>query len=393
MQGQRDNLMRLIFLKTYILAKIGRAYRLAYLVFMVSFAMVLSGCFGAKIDEASSMQSQSVQAIPNEDKIITLSFIGDNVLGDYYGSNGETFNWQFEQLKGDYSYFFSKVKSVLENDDMTLGNLEGPLTTHSGDRLIKPFAFKGDPSYTEILKQGSVEAVNIANNHTRDYGMKGFSDTQQALQRAQIHYSGEGVLSIYEVKGVKIGMAGHRGWNVAIKTQVKREIERLREMGADIVIFTFHWGEERKHYPNDVQKDIGHFAIDNGADIVIGHHPHVLQGFEEYKGKKIIYSLGNFVYGGAKNPADKDSIIYQVRFGFGNKVDDLAHLAKKTTYLTNKKLHQFAVMQKWSELHSFVPVLISGQKNRNNYQPILAKGADKERIIERLETYSKALGE
>lgn len=350
--------------------------------------IALSGCFGDRV--APSQDTRGVAA--QKDDILTLSFVGDNVLGDYYGSNGETLNWYFtNKINKDYSYFFAKVKPILDKDDMTLGNLEGPLTTHSGDRLIKPFAFKGDPSYVEILKSGSVEAVNIANNHTRDYGMKGFNDTQTHLKNARIFYSGEGVLSIYEIKGKKIGMAGHRGWNLGIKTQVAKEIRSLRDMGADIVIFTFHWGEERKNYPNKIQQEIGRFAIDNGADIVIGHHPHVLQGIEEYKGKKIVYSLGNFVYGGAKNPADKDSVIYQVRFAFGTKQNQLEKISDDFIFIKNPKVKKVAKMEQWSELHSFVPVLISGAKTYNNYQPVIAQGQDKERIINRLNTYSESL--
>lgn len=320
---------------------------------------------------------------------IVISFIGDNVLGDYYGSQGETFNWQFSQVKGDFSYFFKKVKSVLEKDDLTLGNLEGPLTTHNDDRLIKKFAFKGNPKYTQILKEGSIEAVNIANNHTRDYGLQGFKDTQKYLKDAGIYYSGEGILSIYKINGVKVGMAGHRGWNLGVKSQVKNEIAQLRKMGADIVIFTFHWGEEREHYPNAVQKELGRYAIDNGADIVIGHHPHVLQGIEEYKGKKIVYSLGNFVYGGAKNPRDKDTIIYQVQFDFTDSAS--SKLDSNAAYLNNQKVRKVVKMPKWKETHSFIPVLLSGEKSRNNYQPVIAKGKDKERIVKRMQEYSKSL--
>ncbi|MCX2716871.1 CapA family protein [Helicobacter sp. MIT 21-1697] len=350
--------------------------------------MALSGCFGGKMAQIETTTPSK------QSNILTLSFVGDNVLGDYYGSNGETLNWYFENKIGkDYGYFFAKVKHILENDDMTLANLEGPLTTYSGDRLIKPFAFKGDPSYVKILKKGSVEAVNIANNHTRDYGIKGFEDTQTHLKNAQIFYSGEGILSIYEIKGKKIGMAGHRGWSVAVKKQVKEEIAALRQKGADIVIFTFHWGEEREHYPNATQKEIGRFAIDNGADIVIGHHPHVLQGIEEYKGKKIIYSLGNFVYGGAKNPADKDSIIYQVRFVFNTSPSQLDAMSKDLIFIENKKVRQIGKMPQWSELHSFIPVRISGATSYNNYQPVVAQGEDKERIIKRMNTYSASLSQ
>lgn len=350
--------------------------------------LLLGGCFGSKVGE---VQPEGIST--KEGDIITISFVGDNILGDYYGSNGETFNWYFKKVGGDYGYFFAKVKHIFENDDMSLANLEGPLTTHNGDRLIKPFAFKGDPSYVEILKRGGIEAVNIANNHTRDYGMQGFKDTQTHLKNAQIFYSGEGILSIYEIRGKKIGMAEHRGWNLGIKEQVKNEIKALREKGADIVIFSFHWGEEREHYPNKIQQEIGRFAIDNGADIIIGHHPHVLQGIEEYKGKKIIYSLGNFVYGGAKNPADKDSIIYQVRFAFNDGQKRLESLSKDMIYITHPKVEQIVHLPQWSELHSFIPVRISGERSFNNYQPIIAEGVDKERIIKRMDTYSSPLNQ
>lgn len=353
--------------------------------------LALGGCFGSKL--AQTPPIEEVEKAQDGD-ILTLSFIGDNILGDYYGSQGETLNWYFaHKINKDYGYFFAEVKEILQNDDMTLANLEGPLTTHDKDRLIKPFAFKGDPSYVEILKLGSIEAVNIANNHTRDYGMQGFKDTQLHLQNAQIHYSGEGILSIYEIRGKKIGMAGHRGWNLAIKTQVKNEIEALRNRGADIIIFSFHWGEERKHYPNGIQKELGRYAIDCGADLVIGHHPHVLQGIEEYKGKKIVYSLGNFVYGGAKNPPDKDSIIYQVRFAFGAKQSQLKTLSKDTIFIHNQKVQKLATLPKWSELHSFIPVLISGERHKNNYQPIIAQGEAKQRILERMNTYSASLSQ
>lgn len=359
-----------------------------HIFYSVMALIIFAGCATKHIDTQDATKTESTK----DGDILTLSFIGDNVLGDYYGSNGETLNYYFyHKIDKDYSYFFAKVKHILEADDMTLGNLEGPLTTHNGDRLIKPFAFKGDPSYVEILKKGSIEAVNLANNHTRDYGVQGFKDTQKHLKDAGIAFSGEGILYIYDIRGKKIGMAGHRGWNSGIKKQVKEEIDALRKMGADIVIFTFHWGEEREHYPNATQKDIGRFAIDNGADIVIGHHPHVLQGIEEYKGKKIVYSLGNFVYGGAKNPADKDSIIYQVRFAFGTDSETISKEAKNHIFIDGKHINAFVKMLKWSELHSFIPVMISGAKSHNNYQPIPATGADKVRIIQRMNTYSEPL--
>ncbi|WP_216634168.1 CapA family protein, partial [Helicobacter sp. CLO-3] len=243
-----------------------------------------------------------------------LSFVGDIVLGDYKGASGATFNAKFAEVK-DYAYFSRGVREVLSGDDLTIGNMEGVLSDKNlKNAFEKPFSFKGQSGYTKILEIASIEALNVANNHSRDYGKQGFIDTVENLIAASRAVFGEGIVHIYEVNDVKFGLAGHRGWNPAIKSQVKKEIEQLKKDGADVVIFTFHWGEERQHYPNATQRDIAHFAIDSGADMVVGHHPHVLQGVEEYKGKKIVYSLGNFIYGGAKNPNDKDSMIYQSEF-------------------------------------------------------------------------------
>ena len=244
-----------------------------------------------------------------------LSFVGDIVLGDYKGASGATFNAKFKEVGGDYDYFTKGIVSVLENDDLSIGNMEGVLSDKNlKNAFDKPFSFKGQSIFTQILKSAHIQALNIANNHSRDYGRQGFLDTIEHLQQADLAVFGEGILHIYEANGIKFGLAGHRGWNLGIKSQVKKEIKALRDQGADIVIFTFHWGEERKYYPNATQRELAHFSIDSGADMVIGHHPHVLQGIETYKGKKIIYSLGNFIYGGAKNPKDKDSMIYQTLF-------------------------------------------------------------------------------
>lgn len=243
-----------------------------------------------------------------------LSFVGDIVLGDYKGASGATFNAKFAEVK-DYAYFSRGVREVLSSDDLTIGNMEGVLSDKNlKNAFEKPFSFKGQSGYTKILEIASIEALNVANNHSRDYGKQGFIDTVENLIAASRAVFGEGIVHIYEVNDVKFGLAGHRGWNPAIKSQVKKEIDQLKKDGADVVILTFHWGEERQHYPNATQRDIAHFAIDSGADMVVGHHPHVLQGVEEYKGKKIVYSLGNFIYGGAKNPNDKDSMIYQSEF-------------------------------------------------------------------------------
>lgn len=332
--------------------------------------------------------------------VITLSFVGDCVLGDYKGASGATFNAKFEEVGGDYSYFSKGVLEVLGSDDLSVANLEGVLSDRDLENMFqKQFSFKGASEYANILRAASIESVNLANNHTRDYGTEGFQDTKESLKHAEIMYFGEGILRIAEIKGKKFGFSGHRGWSKHIKQSIKKDIARLKEMGAEVVIFSFHWGNEREHIPNELQSEIAYFSIDNGADLIIGHHPHVLQGIQEYKGKKIVYSLGNFIYGGAKNPQDKDSMIYQVDFTFYEDMQDLQRdLAlqdkdSQTQYLKSLSATDFNTERKLKLTHRIIPVSISGSVKFNDYSPIVFAYPSQEyqRIMERLEEYSLAL--
>ena len=132
-------------------------------------------------------------------------------------------------------------------------------------------------------------------------------------------------VALLDVDGVKVGLTGiyELAEHLEKKQQVKENIAALKEAGAELIIVNFHWGIEREYVPNDTQKTLAHLAVDEGADLVIGHHPHVLQGIEKYKGKYIAYSLGNFCFGGNSNPQDKDTMIFQQTFTIKNgKVKD-----------------------------------------------------------------------
>ena len=142
-------------------------------------------------------------------------------------------------------------------------------------------------------------------------------------------------------------------------------VEEARNKGADVVIACCHWGIEKVNYPNDYQKNLGHALIDKGADLVVGNHPHVLQGMEEYKGKIIIYSLGNFSFGANRNPADKDTAVYQQTFTFVDGVLQSDIAAK------------------------IIPARLSGHDNYNDYQPTIANEAQANVIIQRMNEYSK----
>jgi len=322
-----------------------------------------------------SLASMPVQAEEDVNTQIIISAIGDCTLGsDDKSSYQYSFNDVFKRQRGNYNYFFSKVKEELAKDDLTIANLETPLT-NGGKRASKQFSFRGNPLYTNILQKGSVEIVNLANNHTYDYGVKGYQDTQKFLQKAGIKYFGNELKSVVEVKGIKIGFLGYNqqrynclGKNIEVfKRQIAKDLKSLGGK-CNLIIVSFHWGEERNYYPNNIQRQLGHFAVDSGANLVLGHHPHVIQGIENYRGASIVYSLGNFCFGGNRNPQDKDTFIYQQIFSF----------TKDGKIIKDNK-------------SNIIPCSISSSPNINNYQPVILSGADKERVLKRLDKYSQKL--
>lgn len=308
---------------------------------------------------------------PIEKKSLTISFAGDVTLGNYIGSPYYgTFDSEFNNRNGDFSYFFKNVSDIFKKDDITIVNLEGTLTASNSGNTEKAFAFRGDPSYVNILKEGFVDAVSLANNHSYDYFEKGFEDTKKILDENNIKYAGMGSTSIIEANGLKLGLLAYNGWdsnyNDDFLQKIQKDISKIKEE-SNIVAIYFHWGIERDNYPTTGQINFAHFAIDNGADLVIGSHPHVLQGIEVYKGKYIAYSLGNFCFGGNRNPADKDSMIYQQTFNFENG---------KLVGLQDPNI---------------IPCSISSENSRNNYQPTPLNGSEAERVLNKIKTFSKPL--
>lgn len=250
--------------------------------------------------------------------------------------------------------------------------MEGTLTQETA-REAKLYAFKGDEEYTQILTEGSVEAANLANNHSHDYGEKSYTDTIQALEDAGITTFGYDRTAVMDIKGIKVGLLGtyELADHMGCEEEMIKNIQSLQEQGAQIIIASFHWGIERENIPNEIQVDLAHSAIDHGADLVLGHHPHVLQGIETYKGKNIVYSLGNFCFGGNSGPNDMDAMIFQQTFTLedGELTED--------------------------NVTNVVPVKISGSwaQGVNDYQPTPVEGELGEAIIERVEEYSQGLAE
>lgn len=305
----------------------------------------------------------------NQEVSITISAAGDCTLGSDSKSPASVNFYAKYKEKKNPAYFFKKVLPVFKKDDMTLVNFEGTLTT-STTRAQKKYTFKGAPSYVNILKKGSIEAVALANNHIYDYGTKSYTDTKKYLSNAGIKYSSFGKTAVYRAKGKKIGMISVCGLfgEAPSRQYIANGMNQLKKKKCHLYIVSIHAGIEHTSVLNQMQKSLAHYAIDKGASLVLGHHPHVLQGVEKYKGRYIAYSLGNFCFGGNTNPSDKDTMIFQQTFTF------------KKNKLTKKNPVKI------------IPCCISSTKVRNNYQPTISKGKEKARIIKKMNRYSKSLG-
>ena len=292
---------------------------------------------------------------------LTLSAVGDCTLGgDPAGRNHAAFARAFKN--GGAEYFFKNVRSVFEADDVTIVNLEGPLTNKTRHRK-KEFAFKGDPAYAKILTAGSVEVANLANNHAKDYYEAGLNDTAAALKKAGVARCGWGRAAILEVKGVKLGFCGFGIWFIS-KKGMQKEIEALAKE-CDLVVASIHGGEEGEGRALKPQRDYARAAVNAGAKLVLMHHPHVIGAIEVYKGATILYSLGNFCFGGNGNPEDKDTFIFQQTFSVN--ADGVTPAESLV-----------------------IPCSISGSKSKNDFQPRLLTGDDASRVLTRIEKLSKS---
>ena len=271
-----------------------------------------------------------------------LSFIGDCTLGsspDNYGAM-HTF---VHTIGEDYDYPFANVKQYFEMDDFTFANLEGVFTD---ERLYSDsyFSFRGPTAYTQILTGSSVEAVTLANNHTGDFGAKGMNHTKDALNAAHVTYVEKDCSAIHVTEsGLTIGL--YAVSFVLDEKDLQAEIQELRDHGAELVIVAFHWGTEGAYRPGSMEVLNAQKAIDAGANIVYGAHPHVLQRVEEYNGGIIYYSLGNFSFGGNNFPRDMDSAILQQEVI--RELDGTIRLGELT----------------------MIPVSISSMERQNNFQP------------------------
>jgi poly-gamma-glutamate synthesis protein (capsule biosynthesis protein) len=251
---------------------------------------------------------------------VRLAFVGDILLAS-----------SVEKLmrREGFEYPYAMAQPYLREPDLTIGNLENPITTRGTPAENKKFVFKGSPDLLPSLLEAGIDFVSLANNHTLDQGVEGLLDTMAHLDEAGIKHAGAGLSdeeaftpAVFDVKGLSIAVfslsrvvpdvtwkadKNHPG--VAETYDSRRAVAAIGQAREehDLIVVYAHWGEELKREPRDIEKKLAREFIDAGADIVVGAHPHVLQGFEYYNGGWIAYSLGNFIFNVTTNKETRDT--------------------------------------------------------------------------------------
>lgn len=251
---------------------------------------------------------------------ITVTFVGDCSIGDSIQYRDYAEGYHAAVAENGYAWPFENVRDILAADDLTVANLEVVFTTKTAVRQQKMMNLIGDPSHVACLTEGSIEVVCTANNHAWDFGSSAYHEMLGYLEEAGIEHfgtlyptsaDGSDVCTVVEVKGVKFGFLGFSYPQDYDRKRITNRIEQLREQGAQVVVASLHWGTEEQAQAHSGQQSLAKYCIEAGADVVYGHHPHVLQSVQFYKGKPIFYSTGNFTFG-AMSDVDPDSGIFQL---------------------------------------------------------------------------------
>jgi len=241
------------------------------------------------------------------DKITRITFLGDIFPAELAYTRNYGIRTQFEKHGG--KPWVKQIKDIVGEKDLLIANLESPLVNRKD--IIKD-TFYGHPDFTTFLKQSGIDIVNVANNHILEQGSIGFWQTINFLKKADIgivgyQEKGRSNISYLELNGLKIAIAGFSNVDLEVikdenhfailrEVGVIEALSKMEKEGAEFKILNFHWGNEYVHIPSIAQRRIAYKFIESGADVIIGHHPHVIQPYEKYKGGHIFYSLGNFMF-------------------------------------------------------------------------------------------------
>ena len=322
------------------------------------------------LPEDSEESQEAAQPTPDPVRTYTLSFAGDCTIGSLLEWQGSQ-PGDFQSVVGtNYSYPLSGVRHIFSEDDLTVVNLEGTFT-HAEEAVEKPYRFKSDPVYVQVLTEGSVEAVSASNNHSEDFLEEGVRDTLSTLENAGILYTRAGTPLIQTLDGgLKLGIVSYNtvdNWESeeVWRGSVERDIQSCKEADCDLIIGFMHWGTvEYLTEPEEWEVEFAHDMVDWGCDLIVGGHAHILQRMEYYSGVPIFYSMGNFCYGGNLNPDDKDSVIVQAEFTRDSGTGEVSR----------------------SDLR-VIPCKISTRNDKNDYCPTPCEEGSEDylRILERLE--------
>lgn len=304
------------------------------------------------------------------EKTVLITFAGDCTLG----SEEETRPYQdsFDSVVGreGYGYPFARFAPLFQSDDWTVVNLEGVLSdSHAGETQNKRYRFRGPSAFAEILSLASVEAVCLANNHTGDYGSAGLKETQRILTEQNIGWFRSKNVSFLEKDGIRVAFMALDPSTRDDLTWVRQETRRLKASGeAQAVVVVWHYGTEYSARHDGSQESLGEKFVINGADLVIMHHSHVVQGVRVIGGSAVFYSLGNFVFGGNSAIRTELSGSREVTSLYSLVVQAELHFSDDGDYLGQQLV--------------IYPALTSSDAPRNNYQPYPADRENAEKVME-----------
>ena len=300
--------------------------------------------------------------------LMTITCTGDFTIGGDNYHNKDIFSKELAEHGGDINFTMENVRDILLSDQLTIVNFEGTLTDTQyvpNNKKENSFLFNISPSYVSVLRDNGIEAVSLENNHVMDHGEEGLEDTKNTLRSAGVIYSDSEETGIFEYQGIQVAMLSYLcidrygkpfGGFPTFEEKVAADIAEAKQY-YPIVIVSFHWGIETKYTPTQNQINLGRLAVDSGADLVIGHHPHRIQPIEFYNGSFICYSLGNFCFAGHNRPSDMTSIMFQIRY----RIKD-----HKAAY------KDFRI----------IPIRISSRKDRNDFIPTpFSAGAETDSIL------------
>lgn len=320
------------------------------------------------------------RGVMKEDEVV-MSFTGDCTLGTWPEASSKTNFTAVFDAAGSPTYPFDRVRSIFENDDYTYINLETTLTKAT-TRLNKGnnYNFKGDPEWGRtMLAASSIEGCNLSNNHSYDYKKDGYDETKSSLASAGIDVGTDNDVIVTKLGDLEVVLlsanyisTSYNPSDVFGSDLTSLMIKQIKQYKRDdnIVIVSCHWGLERRQDANGDQCDPAHKLIDAGADMIIGHHPHTIQGVELYKGKYICYSLGNFSFGGK---------------GDTDEINRVSLIARPRFALRDGKSVVTGI--------SFIPCYTTSTEDlkTNNYQPTMIFGAKAYALIQRLKNVSAIL--